>query len=74
MSVVTAYNVTGMTCGHCAHAVRQELLSLAGVESVDIALQPGAQSTVTVTSKQGLPLTDVSAAIDEAGYVLSGAA
>ena len=61
------YQVTGMTCGHCASAVTEELSSLGGVVGVEVELRAGGTSTVAVTSEQ--PLTDdqVAAALDEAG-------
>jgi copper chaperone CopZ len=67
MSTTTTYSVQGMTCGHCASAVSQEVSSLAGVQSVDVDLVAGGVSTVRVVSEA--PLTDdaVAAALDEAG-------
>ena len=32
----TTYDVTGMTCGHCAQAVTTELSAVAGVTVLDI--------------------------------------
>ena len=69
----TTYAVTGMTCGHCVHAVTGELSGLEGVSKVDVDLVPGGQSRVTVTSEAGLPEDGVAAALDEAGdYRLAG--
>jgi copper chaperone len=59
------YQVTGMTCGHCVSAVKQEVGRLAGVTGVDIDLASG---LVTVTSGSELTEDDVRAAVDEAGY------
>ena len=39
MSETTTYTVTGMTCGHCAASVTEEISELAGVE--DVAVGPG---------------------------------
>ena len=61
------YDVTGMTCGHCAGAVTSELKSLDGVQDVTVDLVAGGTSTVTVTSDAPLAETDVTAALDEAG-------
>jgi len=67
------YKVTGMTCGHCAHAVSTELKSLDGVSEVRVDLNPGGLSAVTVTSQAPLAAEAVSAALDEAGdYRLAG--
>ncbi len=63
----TNYMVTGMTCGHCVHAVTEELARLGGVTEVNVGLVPGGASTVTVTSDAPLAEQAVSAALDEAG-------
>ncbi|HKC28782.1 MAG TPA: heavy metal-associated domain-containing protein [Jatrophihabitans sp.] len=64
---IHAFAVTGMTCEHCVGAVRSELGALPGVTRVEIELQPGAASTVRVTSDAPLQDADVAAALDEAG-------
>jgi copper chaperone len=66
MTSVT-YQVTGMTCAHCAHAVSGELGSVPGVSAVAVDLVPGGASAVTVTSDAPLTVETVSAALDEAG-------
>ncbi|MEO7349961.1 MAG: heavy-metal-associated domain-containing protein [Terrimesophilobacter sp.] len=71
MSTTTQkYDVTGLTCGHCVASVTEELSELAGVASVDIELNKGGASVVTVTSADALDLDQVRAAIVEAGYEL----
>lgn len=35
------YSVTGMTCGHCESAVREEVSQLPGVQSVDVSAATG---------------------------------
>ena len=62
------YTVTGMTCGHCAASVTEELTGLAGVETVDVVVETGA---VTVTSATPLDESAVRAAVEEAGYALA---
>ncbi|MFJ2189085.1 heavy-metal-associated domain-containing protein [Kitasatospora sp. NPDC087861] len=64
-----AFQVKGMTCGHCVTSVTAELKKIDGVTDVAVDLATG---TVTVDST--LPLADsaVAAAIDEAGYDLVG--
>jgi len=62
--------VKGMTCGHCVHAVTEELQAI-GASQVDVDLQQGGVSTVTVTSADPLPQDAIAAAIDEAGYELA---
>jgi copper chaperone len=67
------YQVTGMTCEHCAHAVTGELKNLGGVLDVTVELFPGAMSAVTVSSDAPLAAEAVAAALDEAGdYQLAG--
>ncbi|GAB2637203.1 heavy-metal-associated domain-containing protein [Kribbella swartbergensis] len=69
-SVVATYNVTGMTCGHCAGTVTGKLQQLDGVTSVDVDLATGA---VTVHSDKPVEADKVHAAIEEAGYTLTPA-
>ncbi|WP_033294708.1 heavy-metal-associated domain-containing protein [Amycolatopsis jejuensis] len=59
------YTVEGMTCGHCAGAVKEEVSGLTGVQTVDVDLATGA---VKVTSQEPLPRDAVEAAVAEAGY------
>jgi copper chaperone CopZ len=67
------YQVTGMTCEHCVHAVTGELGTISGVTEVTVDLVPGGQSAVTVTSEAPLPAGAAAAALDEAGdYQLAG--
>ena len=67
------YQVTGMTCEHCVHAVAGELKDLADVSDVTVDLHPGGESAVTVTSAAPLTTEAVAAALDEAGdYQLAG--
>jgi copper chaperone len=74
MMTSMTYQVTGMTCEHCARAVTGELADVPGVSAVNVALVPSGVSSVTVTSDAPLPAETVAAALDEAGgYRLSGA-
>ena len=70
MSIATTatYQVNGMTCAHCVHAVAQEISALTGVRDVAVDLPTG---SVTVTSDRQLDHEEVAAAVDEAGYQLS---
>ena len=69
-STTQKYEVTGMTCGHCVSSVKEEVGELAGVDSVDVELNVGGASVVTVASETALDIDQVRAAIDEAGYEL----
>jgi copper chaperone CopZ len=65
----STYTVAGMTCGHCVTAVTEELAQVPGVRDVEVDLSSGA---VTVTSDSPLDNATVAAAVDEAGYELTG--
>jgi copper chaperone CopZ len=60
--------VDGMTCGHCAQSVTEELAGIDGVSGVDVKLNVGGSSTVTVTSTAPITVERLNAAIEEAGY------
>ena len=67
MSTTSTYSVQGMTCGHCASAVSQEVSAIEGVTSVEVDLVAGGVSTVRVVSDAPLADDAVAAALDEAG-------
>lgn len=68
MSQTTTITVTGMTCQHCVAAVTDELSALAGVSAVDVDLDAGGDSAVTITSDGPLDALAVTGAVAEAGY------
>lgn len=61
------FSVDGMTCGHCASAVTQELKAVEGVTQVTVDLVAGGTSAVTVEVERELTPAEVAAALDEAG-------
>lgn len=63
--------VQGMTCGHCAASVTEELQAIPGVTAVAVDLHPGEPSPVTIESAAELDDAAVAAAVAEAGYTLS---
>jgi copper chaperone len=63
------YTVTGMTCEHCVASVTEELTALTDVTSVAVDLATG---SVTVTSERPLSVEEVTGAVTEAGYELTG--
>lgn len=69
-TVSTTVNVSGMTCGHCVSSVSEELEALAGVEAVDVDLNSGGISTVTITSTGTLTTAEIGEAVAEAGYLM----
>ena len=62
------FQVTGMTCGHCVAAVKEEVGAIADVTDVAVDLTGG---RVTVGSRREVTTAEVSAAVDEAGYELA---
>lgn len=58
------YNVTGMTCEHCAKAVTEELEAIPGLEVLGVDVEKG---EVTV-SGENISDAAVSDAVEEAGY------
>jgi copper chaperone CopZ len=68
--VSTTVNVSGMTCGHCVSSVSEELEALEGVEAVDVDLNAGGISTVTITSDKELSRSEIGEAVAEAGYLV----
>jgi len=65
--VSETFQVTGMTCDHCAHAVTGEVTQLPGVRQVRVDVPTG---QVHVTSALALKTDEMRTAIDEAGYTL----
>ncbi|MFX0540074.1 heavy-metal-associated domain-containing protein [Ornithinimicrobium sp. Y1847] len=65
MATTTEYQVTGMTCGHCEGAIREEVFQIGGVTGVEVSAQTG---RLAVTSAQPPKDAAVIAAVDEAGY------
>ncbi|GAA5129229.1 heavy-metal-associated domain-containing protein [Haloechinothrix salitolerans] len=61
------YTVSGMTCGHCAQSVTEEVSEVLGVTDVAVDLPTGA---VTVTSEAPVSEDQIRAAVTEAGYEL----
>jgi copper chaperone CopZ len=73
MSDPQSFQATGLTCGHCVHAVTQEMTALDGVTEVTVDLVNGGASTVRVVAERALTSAEIEAALDEAGgYQLVG--
>jgi len=70
MNSTATYSVEGMTCAHCVAAVTVELDLLDEVTAVEVDLNAGGTSRVTVTSAAPLSVDAVRAAVGEAGYTL----
>lgn len=65
MATTTEYQVTGMTCGHCEGAIREEVSQIDGVTGIEVSAQTG---RLSITSEQTVEDAAVIAAVDEAGY------
>ncbi len=61
--------VTGMSCEHCANAVRAEVGRLPGVTEVDVDVAAG---RVRITAEQLPGDAALREAIEEAGYEFAG--
>jgi copper chaperone len=66
MSISTV-TVLGMTCGHCAHSVREEVDAIPGVTDVDVDLNSG---RVTIGGSASVDRNAIKRAIEAAGYEL----
>ena len=64
----TTYQVAGMTCGHCASSVVEEINKIEGVTGVTVDVPAG---RVEVFSAAPPPQSAVRDAIEEAGYQLT---
>lgn len=62
------YTVTGMTCGHCEAAVREEVEALDGVAVVEVDREKDSL-VIDVADAAEVDDAAVIAAVDEAGYV-----
>ena len=63
----TVYEVTGLTCEHCASSVTEELTKITGVAEVRVDVAAG---RVEVDSIEALDAKAVREAVEEAGYQL----
>lgn len=61
----TEFQVTGMTCSHCEHAVSSEVSEIPGVDNVEVSAATG---RLVITASAPVADEQVLAAVDEAGY------
>jgi len=59
------YRVTGMSCGNCEAAIRDEVSQIPGVHGVDVSARTG---RLVVASSAPIDERAVLGAVDEAGY------
>lgn len=62
--MITSYTVTGMTCGHCVHAIKEEVSAVPGVTGVDLSLESG---KLDVQSESAVDFDRILEAVYEAG-------
>jgi len=65
------YTVSGMSCGHCAQSVTEEITALPGVTEVDVDVPAG---RVVVRADADLAEDAVRGAVEEAGFTYVGTA
>lgn len=65
-------DVTGLTCGHCVASISEELQDVDGVLNVDVILNSGGTSKVTVVTDTGVDDAALGDAVAEAGFELVG--
>ena len=63
----TTFEVRGMTCVRCEHAVVSSVSRLDGVQSVTVDLPNG---VVTIAVDRPTDRAEIAAAVDDAGYTL----
>lgn len=63
----TTYRIDGMTCGHCAASVTEEVSEVSGVEAVQVDHEAGTAVVTGAADEQA-----VRRAVEEAGYTLVG--
>jgi copper chaperone len=69
MAKTIEFNITGMTCDHCVHAVTGAIGDLSGVSSVKVSLE---EKKATVTGDM-IDIAAVVAAVAEEGYTAAPA-
>lgn len=61
--MIANYTVSGMTCNHCVHAIKEEVSSITGVSQVELALD----GALTVHSDAPVDFDRIVEAVYEAG-------
>ncbi|SHI07586.1 heavy-metal-associated domain-containing protein [Clostridium intestinale] len=61
--------VEGMSCGHCVNHVKEALMELEGVSSVNVTLD---DKTAILEASKDINDEDIKFAIDDAGYEVVG--
>ncbi len=62
--MISKYSITGMTCGHCAAAISEEVSEVDGVTGVNVNLE---DASMVVESENRPPFDAIVEAVSEAG-------
>ncbi|PKQ22785.1 MAG: heavy metal transporter [Actinobacteria bacterium HGW-Actinobacteria-5] len=62
--MITSYTVTGMTCNHCVHAIKEEVSAVPGVTGVELTLE---DAKLNVSSESPVDFDRIVEAVYEAG-------
>jgi len=62
--MLATYTVTGMTCNHCVHAIKEEVAAVPGVTGVELTLE---DAKLSVTSDAPVDFDRIMEAVYEAG-------
>jgi copper chaperone CopZ len=68
--MITEYQVTGITCGHCVNAIKTEVGAIPGVTQVELDLD----GALTIHSGSEINFSQLTAALTEAGDEYSATA
>lgn len=60
-------DISGMSCGHCVHAVREALSSVAHIQIEDVAI-----GKAVIQAEPSALDEDIRAAIEDEGYAVTG--
>lgn len=63
----STYTVNGMSCGHCASSLTEQVGKLHGVRDVNVDVET---RRMVITSESPLPVGQITHAVQEAGFEL----
>lgn len=62
--MIATYAVTGMTCNHCVHAIKEEVAAVPGVTGVELSLE---DAKLSISSEAPVDFDRIVEAVYEAG-------
>ncbi len=67
-----SWKATGLTCNHCAQSVTKNLMTLPGMNSVEVQVNPNETSTIQTHGTREFTPQEISSAMRQAGkYILT---